>query len=173
MTEPFWVPQQAWLVCNSLCSHLFSFPSVIFSFPACWNLLFHHHCALQDDCCCFKEASAGPSQTLGWMSSVPLALSNFSNSCLTLKTFRLSKYSSAEEITREYKIAVIMYWFICLLTQEEEWSFYVPLLSKTLSSGEMLDLLGLMLIVCSQPSFENNIFAKRNDERLSLNFLFI
>lgn len=148
MPEPFWVPQQACLVCNSLCPHLFPFPSVIFSFPACWNLLFHHHCALQDHCWCFKEVSASPSQTPGWMSSVPLGLSNFSNLCLTLKTFHLSTYSSAEEITRKYQIAVVMYWFISLLTQEKEWSFYVPLLSKTLSSGEMLDLLGLMLIVC-------------------------
>lgn len=118
-TESFWVPKRAWLVCL-LSIHILLPFFLLFALiqPAgiSSSTLAVHSKIIAD---VSRSASAGPLLTLGWTSSVPHGLSNFSNLYLTFKTFNLSKHFNTEETTEKYRIMVVMHWFISLLTQEK------------------------------------------------------
>lgn len=115
--ESFWVPKRVWLVCLLSIHILLPFLLLFALHPAgiSSSTLIAHSKIIAN---VSRSASAGPSLTVGWLSSVPPSLSNFSNLCLTFKTFNWSKHFNTEEITGKYQIMVIMHWFISLLTQE-------------------------------------------------------
>lgn len=117
--QSFRVPKWVWLVCL-LSIHILLPLLLLFALlqPAGISsaTLIEHSKIIANGS---RSASASPSLTLGWLSSVPPGLSNFSNLCLTFKTFNWSKHFGTEEITGKYQIMVIMHWFISLLTQEK------------------------------------------------------